>query len=227
MSRAQLIEMAKKDLAHGRAGTLDLVDEVFSVPAAHSYDPERWDAEMRLIFRRLPLLLATTAELRDVGDYKALEAAGVQVLITRTKDGTVRAFVNMCSHRGARLKPDGKGSAHRFTCPYHAWTFSPEGDWLLSASFDGTVRRWPLRREVAPDGEVLMREVTRPYSIAMTDPQRRWVAMVETTTPRIVLRPWETSSPARALPGERRCSGASGWTRAGRWAATRHEGRRD
>jgi phenylpropionate dioxygenase-like ring-hydroxylating dioxygenase large terminal subunit len=55
-------------------------------------------------------------------------AAGVQVLITRIQSGEVRAFVNMCSHRGARLMHEGCGSAHRFTCPYHSWTFSPQGE---------------------------------------------------------------------------------------------------
>jgi len=128
MSRAQLVEMARKDLAHGRNGTLDQAEAIYQVPVEHYYDRERWEAEMQQIFLRLPLLLATTAEMREVGDYKALEAVGKQVLITRTRSGRVRAFVNMCSHRGARLMPNGTGKAHRFTCPYHAWSFSPDGD---------------------------------------------------------------------------------------------------
>jgi len=128
MSRAQLVEMARKDLAHGRNGTLDQAEAIYQVPVEHYYDRERWEAEMQQIFLRLPLLLATTAEMREVGSYKALEAVGKQVLLTRTRSGRVRAFVNMCSHRGARLMPNGTGTAHRFTCPYHAWSFSPDGD---------------------------------------------------------------------------------------------------
>ena len=42
----------------------------------------------------------------------------------------------MCSHRGARLMNDGCGTAHRFTCPYHAWTFSPDGDLVAIYSAD-------------------------------------------------------------------------------------------
>ena len=61
--------------------------------------------------------LRPRAELKEVGDYKAMEAAGIQVLITRTQSGEIKAFVNMCSHRGARLMNDGCGTAHRFTCP--------------------------------------------------------------------------------------------------------------
>ncbi|MDA0273110.1 MAG: aromatic ring-hydroxylating dioxygenase subunit alpha [Proteobacteria bacterium] len=91
---------------------------------------------MAKIFHRMPLLLATTAELKEVGDYKVMEAAGMQVIITRTQSGKIKAFVNMCSHRGARLMHDGWGTAHRFTCPYHAWTFSPDGDLVAIYSAD-------------------------------------------------------------------------------------------
>lgn len=128
MSRRQLIEMARKDLQFGRQGTLDKVDDILQVPVENYFDSQRWAAEKDKIFRRLPLMLAATAELPGPGDYKAMDAAGVQVLITRNQQGEVKAFVNMCSHRGARLVDHGKGSAHRFTCPYHAWSYSPDGD---------------------------------------------------------------------------------------------------
>lgn len=128
MSRAQLVEMARNDLAHGRAGTQDQAETVGQIPVENYYDPERFEKEKALIFRRLPLLLAASAELPEPGDYKAMDAVGVQVLITRTQAGEVRAFVNMCSHRGAKLTTESCGNAHRFTCPYHAWTYSPEGD---------------------------------------------------------------------------------------------------
>ncbi len=136
MSRAQLVEMARKDLEHGRNGTLDQVDDVYQVPIEYYYDAERWEAEKAKIFRRMPLMLAATAELPEAGDYKAMEAAGVQVLITRTRSGEVKAFVNMCSHRGARLVDNGCGTAHKFTCPYHAWTYSPDGDLVAIYSED-------------------------------------------------------------------------------------------
>ena len=128
MSKAQLIEIAKQDLAYGRAGTQDLADDILQIPVEAYYDKDRWRQEMKLIFGRLPLVLATSAELQEPGDYKAMTAAGMQVLITRNQAGEVNAFVNMCSHRGAKLMAEGCGSAHRFTCPYHAWSFSPDGE---------------------------------------------------------------------------------------------------
>ena len=54
-------------------------------------------------------------------------AAGVPVLLTRGADGVVRGFYNICSHRAAVLVPEGNGSARRFSCPYHAWTYDQEG----------------------------------------------------------------------------------------------------
>ena len=136
MSREQLVELARQDLAHGRNGTLDQVDEIYKVPVENYYDQSRFDEEVEKIFRRVPLVLAATAELPNPGNYKAMQAAGVQVIISRKRDGSVGAFVNMCSHRGARLIADGSGTAHKFTCPYHAWTYSTEGDLIAVYSED-------------------------------------------------------------------------------------------
>jgi len=128
MSLSQLIEIARADLNHGRNGTMDQADGIYKVPVEHFYDTDHWEIEMKQIFRRVPLMLAATAEVKEIGDYKAIDATGVQVLITRNKDGDVKAFLNMCTHRGACLVDEGRGRTHRFTCPYHAWTFSPDGE---------------------------------------------------------------------------------------------------
>lgn len=128
MSRAQLIEMAKHNLAHARAGTIDQAADVFKVPVEHYFDEERWHREMKLVFKRMPLMLAMTAELPEVGDYKAMDAGGMSVLITRTDNKSVKAYVNMCSHRGAQIMEEGRGNTHRFSCPYHAWSYNREGE---------------------------------------------------------------------------------------------------
>jgi phenylpropionate dioxygenase-like ring-hydroxylating dioxygenase large terminal subunit len=90
-------------------------------------DPARFALELEKIWKRLPLMLAFSAELSKPGDYKALTAAGVPVLHARGSDGTLRGFVNSCSHRGAQVVLDGSGSARRFVCPYHAWTYDERG----------------------------------------------------------------------------------------------------
>ena len=128
MSRADLMTMARHVLGHTKASTMDLAPEIRSVPAEIYFDADRWDQEMAQVFRRMPLMLAMTCELPEAGDYKALDAAGVPVLISRGRDGVARAFLNSCSHRGAQVMPVGRGNTHRFTCPYHAWTYSLEGE---------------------------------------------------------------------------------------------------
>ena len=100
----------------------------YEVPADHYVDEERWQQEVDLIFKRLPLMLATTAELPNMHDYKAMTVLGVPILITRGENGAVKAFFNVCSHRGAQIMPEGRGNSHRFTCPYHAWSYNPDGE---------------------------------------------------------------------------------------------------
>jgi carnitine monooxygenase subunit len=126
--RDQLIAMARANIEHTRAGTVSLVDGVYRVPTANYYDADRWQLEVDRIFKRLPLMLAFSAELREPNSYKAMDVAGVPVLIARQPDGSLRAFVNMCSHRGATLMEPGCGEARRFTCPYHAWSYNQAGE---------------------------------------------------------------------------------------------------
>ena len=127
MSHAQLVAMAKRNLAHVKAKTVDQADGVYRVPAANYYDPERWRLEMDRIFKRLPLVLGFSTELREPGDYRAMLVADVPLLLTRAADGEVRGFLNVCSHRGAIVVPEGSGRARRFTCPYHGWSYDNRG----------------------------------------------------------------------------------------------------
>ncbi|MBB4858392.1 phenylpropionate dioxygenase-like ring-hydroxylating dioxygenase large terminal subunit [Novosphingobium chloroacetimidivorans] len=102
-------------------------DSTFKVPTQSYTDPDQFKAEMELVFKRVPLMLAFTAELPNPGDYKAMEAIGLPVLISRDKQGKVRAFLNVCSHRGAPVAADGHGNCARFTCKYHSWTYGQDG----------------------------------------------------------------------------------------------------
>ena len=128
MSREKLVAMAERTIAHNKAGTVHLTESMTTIPASNYFDPERWQREVDMIFKRVPLLLAMTAEIKEVNTYKAIDVVGMPVLISRGADGIARAFVNMCSHRGAQLVDPGVGTARRFACPYHNWTYNQEGD---------------------------------------------------------------------------------------------------
>ena len=127
MSLEQLVAMARRNMAHVRAGTQDQEADTFTVAASNYVDPERWRREIDGIFKRVPLTLGFSSELREPGAYKAMEVVGVPVLLTRRPDGAVAAFVNMCSHRGAIVVEEGSGTARRFSCPFHGWTYDQVG----------------------------------------------------------------------------------------------------
>jgi phenylpropionate dioxygenase-like ring-hydroxylating dioxygenase large terminal subunit len=136
LDRTELAEMVKAGIVHAKAHTIAKAPSVLKLPAKRYYDPEIFAAEVARIFRRVPLLLAVTAELRNPGDYKTIEAAGVPVLLTRGQDGQVRAFVNSCSHRGTAVATELHGNSRRFVCPYHGWTFTQKGELMGVASAD-------------------------------------------------------------------------------------------
>lgn len=127
MRRSEYLDLAERLLAHVENGTTDSAEAVKYIPVRNYLDPVRWRREMDQIFRRLPLLLAFTSELRESGDYKAIDIVGVPVLMMRGEDRIVRAFIRTCTHRGTILTEEGKGNCDRFSCPYHNWTFDDRG----------------------------------------------------------------------------------------------------
>lgn len=126
--RSLLIEMARDNMAHVRAGTIDQSDEIVRIPARDYTDNERWQREIDRIFKRLPLMLALSCELNEPGAFKTLEVCGVPLLLVRDDEHRVRAFINSCSHRGAIVVNERRGKKQRFSCPYHAWTYDRRGD---------------------------------------------------------------------------------------------------
>ena len=127
MTRKRLVAFGRRGLRCHLDGTQDQVEAIHRVPAIDYYDPDRWQTEIERVFRRLPLVLASSSELAEPGAYHAIEVAGVPVVVMRGEDRKVRAFLNSCSHRGAMVVPEGVGQAHRHACPYHSWTYDTRG----------------------------------------------------------------------------------------------------
>jgi len=132
MDRPDIGDVAEILLDYADQNSTFQTDKVVTIPTSTYTDPELWQREMDVIFKRVPLMLALSAELPEPGSYKAMEAMGLPILITRDKAGKAHAFLNVCSHRGAPLA-EGSGKCSRFTCIYHSWTFGLDGK-LLAVS---------------------------------------------------------------------------------------------
>jgi phenylpropionate dioxygenase-like ring-hydroxylating dioxygenase large terminal subunit len=126
----QYNDAAAAMLSYVETNTTDQSNEIMAVPAKAYTDPVRWQKEIDLIFKKLPLMLAFSIELPNPGDYKTIEVTGMPVLLTRGKDGKARAFLNVCTHRGAPVAEAAHGNCSRFVCPYHGWTYNNEGKLL-------------------------------------------------------------------------------------------------
>lgn len=133
--RARLEDVAADVLQHKAHGTFPQAPDIMTMDAALYTCPENFEREKQRIFQRMPLVLGASCELAAPGSYKVMEIAGIPVLVVRARDGTARAFLNSCPHRASPIA-SGCGTAARFTCPYHGWTFDQTGSLIGVASAD-------------------------------------------------------------------------------------------
>ncbi|MET0450651.1 MAG: aromatic ring-hydroxylating dioxygenase subunit alpha [Mycobacterium sp.] len=85
-------------------------------------------AEQDQIFENMWFCAARSAELADPGQFKTVQVGRESVLVVRGRDGALRAFLNVCRHRGAMLCTEPSGAVKRsLQCPYHAWTYALDG----------------------------------------------------------------------------------------------------
>lgn len=121
-------EIARRTLEYLDGNTTAMADHTLEEPLDGYLSPETLAAEKRAVFGKYPLFVGLTGDLPGPGSWLTFDATGTSILVSRDKAGTVRAFVNTCRHRGARILPEGCGTkARTFTCPFHAWSYSLDG----------------------------------------------------------------------------------------------------
>ncbi|MEM7220814.1 MAG: aromatic ring-hydroxylating dioxygenase subunit alpha [Pseudomonadota bacterium] len=85
------------------------------------------DAEWDAVWRKSWLIAGLAEDVANAGDFFVFDIAREQILVTRTGAGDVRAYYNVCQHRGNLLVTEERGTAANFRCAYHAWTYDLEG----------------------------------------------------------------------------------------------------
>ncbi len=130
MRRERQIELLQR-VADAGPALAGLHAEASVVNPASAYtDPARFAMEQQVLFRQGPVFFGLSADLTAPGSYQAARFDGVPIVVMRQPDGSLKAFVNACRHRGAPLVPPvSRGEALRaFSCPYHAWTYELSGE---------------------------------------------------------------------------------------------------
>jgi nitrite reductase/ring-hydroxylating ferredoxin subunit len=119
-----------------RSEILALVDhDGSSVNPAIYTDPDIYALELEQIFGRAWLFLAHESQLPNAGDFVTTYMGEDPVIVMRQKDRTVIAYLNQCRHRGMRLCSAEFGNAKAFTCQYHGWAYTINGD-LAAVPFE-------------------------------------------------------------------------------------------
>lgn len=111
------LEEKQPDVDNG----LDVVD-----PARYS-SREFMQLEWQRLWPRVWLLAGVTSDIPEEGDYTVFEIGHEEIVLVRQTNGTIKAFYNVCPHRGNRICLNERGSVPRFTCAFHGWQFGCDG----------------------------------------------------------------------------------------------------
>ena len=126
MHRHDQIALLKRLLNYVDTRTTAMADAPWRNDVSVYTDTKHLAEEQQILFRQHPILMGFASEWAKPGDFRTDDYVGVPVLVVRGRDGKLRAFLNVCRHRGAKVAKGG-GTARLFSCPYHAWTYDLAG----------------------------------------------------------------------------------------------------
>jgi phenylpropionate dioxygenase-like ring-hydroxylating dioxygenase large terminal subunit len=115
--------MATQQSGHPGADPLD----GWSLPAWTYSDAEFFAVEKERVFAPSWQVVCHESDIANPGDWHTLDFIGESVIVVRGSDRVVRAFTNVCRHRGSRIVDGTHGCAKKLVCPYHAWVFDLDG----------------------------------------------------------------------------------------------------
>ncbi len=126
MNREIAHSIIRRLIDHVVADTTDLAPEPRVEPAEHFTDPERHALEREQFFLDTPQAVGFAGQVAEPGSYFATDVLDVPIVIVRDREGVLRAFLNVCTHRGAQVAR-GCGRAQRLVCGFHGWSFTLDG----------------------------------------------------------------------------------------------------
>jgi Rieske 2Fe-2S family protein len=147
-TQTQLIERVLSALSN----PAEQSQNISRVPLQNYRDPAQLTKENELLFRSFPFIVAHQSELAAPGSCITHDHSGAPIVVVRDLTGTLRAFINLCRHRGARLVESSCSGKKAFTCRYHAWSYDLQGRLLhipVEEAFSG-VERESLRLAELP-----------------------------------------------------------------------------
>jgi nitrite reductase/ring-hydroxylating ferredoxin subunit len=122
---------------------LDLSGYNGKIPTDRYYDPAYNARERENLWMRVWQIAGRAEEIPEAGDWMEYRLFDQSWVLVRGRDNEIRGFANACRHRGNAFC-EGRGNAARFTCPYHNWSYSLDGQCLSVArpDFDGTIEEF-------------------------------------------------------------------------------------
>ena len=97
-------------------------------------DESIFDLEKRHIFYDSWIFIGHESQIQNKGDYFVYKLLDEEIIVLRNKENKVKAFFNVCRHRGSRICLELSGNTSRFSCPYHSWTYNLDGKLLAAKS---------------------------------------------------------------------------------------------
>ena len=169
------------DKAAGYNGLTELTE---GLSAEAYYDPRHYERELQRIWYRNWVYVARSSEVSARRAFRTFEIGDQKILLVRDDQGALQGFHNTCRHRGALLCRESEGTLRTagIVCPYHAWSYSLQGDLLRTSS-----KAHALGFEVSdyPLYKVKVREWSGFIFVALTDAPPAFERMFDTPLNRL------------------------------------------
>lgn len=141
--------LRRRTVDHIKARTTDLAEAPMLIYPGVYTDEQRFAKEKRVLFQERPVLAAFSGDLPTPGDTFLFDEVGPPILLVRNKAGQVNAFLNMCTHRAAKLVTECTRK-NRMSCRFHGWTFDLDGKLVGVPGAEGFVGIDREKRNLIP-----------------------------------------------------------------------------